>query len=289
MSSGTASLEPWQQMLAGGIAGGVETLFMQPLDLVKTRFMLAPKKYGGIAGAAREIVRAEGFGAFYRGLPMPLLCALPWRAVKFTAYEQYRRLLGSTDVWASLVSGALAGATESLVLTPFETVKIRMQADRMSGSARFANSWDATQQIVRGGGVAGLYSGLVPTAVRQALFTTAYFLTYARAKDGLPATAPENAVWKYEPMRHLAAGFAAGVVGTMCNTPADVIKTRIQNGSSRGFFQTLSSVVRADGILALYSGFVPKVLRLGPGSAIIFGVVEQVSAVMSSWNEQQRR
>ena len=274
-------------MLAGGIAGGVETLFMQPLDLVKTRFMLAPKKYCGIAGAAREIVRVEGVGAFYRGLPMPLLCALPWRAVKFTAYEQYRRLLG-TGIGASLAAGALAGATESIVLTPFETVKIRMQADRMSGNAQFSSSWDATKKIVRAGGVTGLFRGLFPTAVRQALFTTAYFLTYARVKDALPATSPDNAAWKYEPMRHLTAGFAAGVVGTMCNTPADVIKTRIQNGSSSGFFRTLSAVVRADGIMALYSGFVPKVLRLGPGSAIIFGVVEQVSAVMRTWNEQRR-
>ncbi|KAI9006698.1 hypothetical protein CLU79DRAFT_672851, partial [Phycomyces nitens] len=63
----------------------------------------------------------------------------------------------------------------------------------------------------------------------------------------------------------------------------DVVKTRIQGHSGDGprrYNWTLPSialVAREEGVRALYKGFVPKVLRLGPGGGILLVVFETVS------------
>ena len=95
------------------------------------------------------------------------------------------------------------------------------------------------------------------------------------------------------------AGTIAGTVGTVFNTPFDVIKTRIQNRAARtgaaaaaaaaAGSQDYTSVprrilplglhiIQTEGWRALWKGFVPKVVRLGPGGGIMLVVFDQVSS-----------
>lgn len=72
------------------------------------------------------------------------------------------------------------------------------------------------------------------------------------------------------------------------NTPFDVVKTRIQ-GHARSSTSTgppsryswalpgLVTVAREEGLTALWRGFLPKVLRLGPGGGIMLVVFDVVS------------
>jgi solute carrier family 25 2-oxodicarboxylate transporter 21 len=80
------------------------------------------------------------------------------------------------------------------------------------------------------------------------------------------------------------AGTAAGTVGTILNTPFDVAKSRLQNtkGASPWTLPTLAQVHRLEGARALYKGFVPKVLRLGPGGGILFLVYNKISSIFLS-------
>ena len=69
-------------------------------------------------------------------------------------------------------------------------------------------------------------------------------------------------------------------MGTILNTPMDVVKSRIQNspvvaGGVRKYgwaVPSLGLVMREEGFGALYKGFLPKVLRLGPGGGILLVV-----------------
>lgn len=78
----------------------------------------------------------------------------------------------------------------------------------------------------------------------------------------------------------IIAGTIGGTVGTVLNTPMDVVKSRIQNspkiaGSIPKYnwaWPALGTVMREEGFGALYKGFVPKVLRLGPGGGILLVV-----------------
>lgn len=66
--------------------------------------------------------------------------------------------------------------------------------------------------------------------------------------------------------------------------PFDVVKTRMQtqiydlsgDGCYTTVTQTISSIVRERGVKGLYSGLTWKLIRLGPGSAIVFMVYEHI-------------
>jgi solute carrier family 25 2-oxodicarboxylate transporter 21 len=73
-----------------------------------------------------------------------------------------------------------------------------------------------------------------------------------------------------------------GTVGTILNTPFDVAKTRIQSqllvGKYNWTIPAIGTIAREEGFKALYKGFVPKVLRLGPGGGILLVVFDFVSS-----------
>lgn len=69
----------------------------------------------------------------------------------------------------------------------------------------------------------------------------------------------------------------------MVNIPFDVAKSRIQGPQPvpgqvkySGTFSTMAMVAREEGYGALYKGLVPKVMRLGPGGAIMLLIFEYV-------------
>ena len=65
------------------------------------------------------------------------------------------------------------------------------------------------------------------------------------------------------------------------NIPFDVAKSRIQGPQPvvgqikyRTCFATMATVAREEGVTALYRGLVPKIMRLGPGGAIMLLVYD---------------
>lgn len=94
-------------------------------------------------------------------------------------------------------------------------------------------------------------------------------------------------VWLKDPsfelLRRFMIGLCSGVFASCINIPFDVAKSRIQGPQPvpgeikyRTCFATIAMVYREEGFFALYKGLLPKVLRLGPGGAIMFLVYEHV-------------
>ena len=66
-------------------------------------------------------------------------------------------------------------------------------------------------------------------------------------------------------------GLGAGVVGTVIGFPLDLVKTRLQTGSSKlGIVGTVSHVVRTEGVLALYKGLGPPLVSLSILNTVSF-------------------
>ncbi len=176
----------------------------------------------------------------------------------------------------SILTGASAGATEALVVVPFELVKIRLQ-DRAS-AGKYKGSMDAVMKIVQQEGPLALYNGLESTMWRHILWNAGYFGVIFQIKELLPKAAPGDKATQIR--NDLVAGAAGGTFGTVLNTPMDVVKSRIQNspkiaGSVPKYnwaWPAVATVLREEGFSALYKGFLPKVLRLGPGGGILLVV-----------------
>lgn len=137
-----------------------------------------------LSRGSQQIVRTEGFGRLYRGLVPPLMLEAPKRAVKFAANDfwgtTYRQAFGTDKMTQNLstLTGMTAGATESVVVVPFELVKIRLQ-DRVrplllveakassltvaAQTSTFTGPMDVVKKTIAADGILGLYGGFEST------------------------------------------------------------------------------------------------------------------------------
>jgi len=274
------------QFAAGAVAGVSEILVMYPLDVVKTRVQLQTGKgtgadhYNGMVDCFRKIIKNEGFGRLYRGIEAPILMEAPKRATKFAANDAwgkfYRDTFGIAKMNQSLsiLTGATAGATEAFVVVPFELIKIRLQ-DRAS-AGKYTGMVDCVVKTVKAEGPLALYNGLESTMWRHILWNAGYFGCIFQVRELLPKADNKTTQMGYD----LISGATGGTFGTILNTPMDVVKSRIQNspkiaGSVPKYnwaWPAVGTVFKEEGFAALYKGFLPKVLRLGPGGGILLVV-----------------
>ena len=188
------------------------------------------------------------------------------------------------DQKLSILTGASAGATEALVVVPFELVKIRLQ-DRAS-AGKYSGMMDCVMKTIKTEGPLALYNGLESTMWRHILWNAGYFGCIFQVRAQLPPAADKTSQMRND----LTAGAIGGTLGTVLNTPMDVVKSRIQNspkiaGSVPKYnwaWPGLALVAREEGFGALYKGFLPKVLRLGPGGGILLVVF---TGVMDSFRK----
>ncbi|XP_017784447.1 PREDICTED: mitochondrial 2-oxodicarboxylate carrier [Nicrophorus vespilloides] len=279
------------QIGSGGSAGFVEVCIMHPLDLVKTRLQIQsnvvltsndPKYYSGIVDCFQKMYKHEGMFSFWKGILPPILAETPKRAVKFFTFEQYKQffMFGSpvpTPLTFSL-AGLGAGITEAILVNPFEVVKVTMQANRASGK-EVPSTWLVTKDIVRtqGFGFRGLNKGVTATISRNGVFNMVYFGFYHSVKGYM--TEYKDPYKEFG--RKVGIGFVSGTLASCINIPFDVAKSRIQGPQPipgaikyKSTLGSLCLVYKEEGILALYKGLLPKVLRLGPGGAIMLVVYD---------------
>ncbi len=75
---------------------------------------------------------------------------------------------------------------------------------------------------------------------------------------------------------HFVAGFMAGFVATIIASPADVVKTRLMSSpdSYTGVVNAFTRMVREEGPLSFYKGFIPNFTRLSLWSCTTFICME---------------
>eukprot|EP01114_Cavostelium_apophysatum_P022984 TRINITY_DN8508_c0_g1_i1.p1 TRINITY_DN8508_c0_g1~~TRINITY_DN8508_c0_g1_i1.p1 ORF type:complete len:343 (-),score=56.33 TRINITY_DN8508_c0_g1_i1:40-1005(-) len=294
-SSNSAKSAPYVQpfshrFLAGGIAGVCEILVMYPTDVVKTRAQLAVGKTQNMFSMMYDMWKQEGLARMYRGILPPILVEAPKRAIKFSANEAYKPIFldknGKLSQLGSIGAGVLAGITEAFVVVPFELVKIRLQ-DK-SNQGKYSGTMDCVSKILKHEGPLAFFKGLESTLWRHALWNGGYFGVIHGVKSALPKAETEQGVMA----TNFIAGSIAGTFGTILNTPADVVKSRIQNAQSGSKYSwalpSMRLVAQEEGIGALYKGFFPKVVRLGPGGGILLVVFEKVSKYLKEWDLARR-
>lgn len=65
------------------------------------------------------------------------------------------------------MAGLGAGTAEAIaVVTPAETIKVKLIHDRLGEKPKFKGMFDGIKQIVGASGWSGIYKGLVPTIIK---------------------------------------------------------------------------------------------------------------------------
>ena len=190
-----------------------------------------------------------------------------------SSYAHIQNLVESSpaEVWEPT-----SGALSICVFNPTEVLKTQMQ------TAADATTMRAVAARVHAeGGVLAFWSGLQPNVARTFLVNAAELGTYDEAKSRLAPVVGDNA------LAHIGASGIAGVASACTSTPADVVKTRLMNVAGgagdrqyAGVVDALRTIVRDEGVGALYKGFTPIVVRKVLWCSMFFVTYEQLRAAL---------
>nr|XP_034979077.1 brain mitochondrial carrier protein 1 isoform X3 [Zootoca vivipara] len=170
----------------------------------------------------------------------------------------------------NVLCGVVSGVISSALANPTDVLKIRMQAQ---GSLFQGGMIGSFIDIYQQEGTRGLWRGVVPTAQRAAIVVGVELPVYDITKKHLIL----SGVVGDTILAHFISSFTCGLAGAVASNPVDVVRTRMMNQRAivgtvdlyRGTLDGLVKTWKSEGFFALYKGFWPNWLRLGPWNIII--------------------
>ncbi|KAI9739954.1 MAG: hypothetical protein M1818_005010 [Claussenomyces sp. TS43310] len=223
---------------------------------------------------------------------------------------------GTEAAWVHLCAAVAAGVVTSTATNPIWLVKTRLQLDKSSTEhagaravRRYRNSWDCIRQVVRDEGVRGLYKGMSASYLGVSESTLQWVLyeqmkTYLRRREeriersGRPKNAWDRTV---EWTGRVGAAGSAKFFAAIITYPHEVVRTRLRqaptipttttttttatgtgggaSGSKpkyTGLIQCFRLIWKEEGLVAMYGGLTPHLLRTVPSAAIMFGMYEVI-------------
>ncbi|CAG7720959.1 unnamed protein product, partial [Allacma fusca] len=231
-------------------------------------------KYRGTFHCLSSIARQESIAGLYKGIASPLYGVAAVNAIIFGVYGQLKPFVsgptGNDALWAHFIAGSASGSVQSIVASPMELVKTRMQLDdSVKGSSKGPSAWQVLKNIyLREGGIRkGVFKGWGITLGREIPGFGFYFSTYeALTRGGREITTPEM----------LMAGGMAGVASWIACFPMDVVKTRLQSdtqGKYMGTIDCIRKTMATEGYRAFFRGLNSTVIRAFPTNAATFTTV----------------
>ncbi|XP_036751717.2 mitochondrial ornithine transporter 2 [Manis pentadactyla] len=284
-------------LTAGAIGGTACVLAGQPFDTVKVKMQTFPGLYKGLSDCCRKTYSQVGLRGFYRGTGPALMAYVAENSVLFMCYgfcQQYVRQVVGLDKQAKLsdlqnaAAGSLASAFAALALCPTELVKCRLQTMyEMEKSGKITKShntiWSVVKNILKKDGLLGFYHGLSSTLLQEVPGHFFFFGGYELSRSFFASGRSKD---ELGPVPLMLSGGIAGICLWLVIYPVDCIKSRIQvlsmSGKQAGFIGTLLSVVRNEGIAALYSGLNATMIRAFPANGSLFLAYEYSRKVMMS-------
>ncbi|EAX11802.1 solute carrier family 25 member 14 [Homo sapiens] len=269
-------------------------------------------KYRGMFHALFRICKEEGVLALYSGIAPALLRQASYGTIKIGIYQSLKRLfverLEDETLLINMICGVVSGVISSTIANPTDVLKIRMQAQgslfqgSMIGSFIDIYQQEGTRGLWRclcskavtgcvlwlmpvipalwEANAGGSLEGVVPTAQRAAIVVGVELPVYDITKKHLILSGMMGDTI----LTHFVSSFTCGLAGALASNPVDVVRTRMMNQRAivghvdlyKGTVDGILKMWKHEGFFALYKGFWPNWLRLGPWNIIFFITYEQL-------------
>uniref|UniRef100_UPI00398F58F2 mitochondrial adenyl nucleotide antiporter SLC25A24-like isoform X2 n=1 Tax=Pristiophorus japonicus TaxID=55135 RepID=UPI00398F58F2 len=189
--------------------------------------------------------------------------------------------------WRQLLSGAMAGAVSRTGTAPLDRMKVLMQVH--ASKSNQMNMYSGFQQMLKEGGVTSLWRGNGMNVVKIAPETAIKFMAYEQFKK-LFARDKQN-IATHE---RFLAGSLAGATAQTSIYPMEVLKTRMalrKTGQYSGIGDCIKKILKREGLLAFYKGYIPNILGIIPYAGIDLAVYELCwrDRSSSTWSDCSER
>jgi len=267
------------ELLSGSVGGAAQVLVGQPLDTIKTRAQIAPKgMFKGPMDILFQTLRKEGFFALYKGMASPLIGIAGVNSLLFGAYSVSRRIVSpfpELSIAQTALAGSMAGAVNSILASPVELFKIRMQGQYGAvGDKRLSRA--AADMWREWGFRRGVMRGFWATTAREIPAYAGFYAGYEYSRRKFKTMYGTNLpVWTL-----LASGSCGGISYWLACYPLDVVKSRVQlaekppSGGPGYVGRELALIFREQGIRGWFRGLTPSLIRSIPAAASTFAAFE---------------
>ncbi|XP_059984759.1 mitochondrial ornithine transporter 1 isoform X3 [Lagenorhynchus albirostris] len=238
--------------LTAGAAGGTACVLTgQPFDTMKVKMQTFPDLYRGLTDCCLKTYSQVGFRGFYKGTSPALIANIAENSVLFMCYgfcqQVVRKMVG------------------------------------LEKQAKLSTVWSVVKSILRKDGPLGFYHGLSSTLLRE---VPGYFFFFGGYELSRSFFASGRSKDELGPVPLMLSGGFGGICLWLAVYPVDCIKSRIQvlsmSGKQAGFIGTFISIVKNEGITALYSGLKPTMIRAFPANGALFLAYEYSRKLMMS-------
>jgi solute carrier family 25 carnitine/acylcarnitine transporter 20/29 len=228
----------------GGISGMCGVLISHPIDTIKTHIQTGNKLN----------TFKPSFTNFYKGISAPLIGVGIEKAIVFGTYNY---MFSKTENIP--LSGALSGLAASLIVTPYERLKILKQNSQIVS--------------IKDINIKFLFRGLSATFTREVPGFAIYFTTYEYLKK---KTFSENNK-KIDYVSSFMYGGISGTTAWIFIYPQDKIKTILQSSKDTHIKTIITTIYKSGGLKQFYSGFGWAVARASLLHSGTFCIMEYLS------------
>jgi solute carrier family 25 citrate transporter 1 len=259
-----------QILIASMIAGSAEVLANHPLWVVKTRIQCGYKPVWAFQG-------------IYQGIFSNMFSMVPLIALRLSLGTLFQKKFFDSKQKPSssqrIISALAGGCIPSLVGSPLELLRTKQLKSKLSllSTAKVA---------INNHGPSYLFSGMLGTATRDALYTCGFFALAPIVKEKIKPYVEKD--W----MASILAGPIAGTFAAFSSQPFDAIKMRqqiLREQRKVRLDQAIWEIIKESGFKGFFRGATPRILRVISGVTVISTVNEKVTKYYQNKNSTDNK
>lgn len=294
------------KMVIAAFSGMGAATVCHPLDVIRVQMQTEGSTYKSASDAAVGIYKKNGVkDGLYAGVSAAYLRQWLYGSCRIGIYAYLLENAQNANVKAGLdknaislpskmLMGLTSGGIGSFVGTPSELALVRMSNDKklpVEQRRNYNGVGNCISRIAKEEGVPALFTGAPATVLRACLLSACAMGITSEIKMRLSGSGffgEDGKLYGGVPLLFVAtiiSSFAANIVAN----PFDVVKSRMQNmviekdGSAQYnsmidcFLQTMGN----EGVLKLWSGFVPAFLKLAPYTVISLILTDKITKIVT--------
>ncbi|KAJ2544505.1 Mitochondrial carrier protein ymc2 [Coemansia sp. RSA 1933] len=172
------------------------------------------------------------------------------------------------------VAGSVGGIAQVFAGQPFDTVKVRLQAQ----PELYSGTMDAVRKTIRNDGFGGFYKGTTTPLIGVGLCVSIQFLVVEHMKRtfGQMNKTPKGQAAVLTAPQLYMAGAAAGIANSVVSGPVEHIRVRLQvqtagaSAQYKGPVDCIRQIYRGAGLGGIYKGQLPTMIREFNGYGMYF-------------------